>query len=152
LKNEPDRPFVFIEAHPDSINDGFFVVNMSGSGPAARLVDFPEAYHYYGVNLGYADVFLRDLAAGTTMQLSVNFSGSGGATGVKLDAVTLAGETILSGGGLALIRRAHAVCPSVCSFALTPYWTAFSETMSAELSSISLPSSVLRYTFAPSRI
>jgi hypothetical protein len=51
---QPDRTFVFIEEHPDSINDGFFVVDMS-SGSAARIVDFPASYHYYGVNQGFAD-------------------------------------------------------------------------------------------------
>jgi len=51
---QPDQTFVFIEEHADSINDGFFIVDMS-SGPAARIVDFPAAYHYYGANLGFAD-------------------------------------------------------------------------------------------------
>ena len=51
---QPDQTFVFIEEHPDSINDGFFAVDMS-SGSAARIVDFPAAYHYYGANLGFAD-------------------------------------------------------------------------------------------------
>jgi hypothetical protein len=52
---QPDQTFVFIEEHPDSINDGAFVIDVSAVGPAARLIDFPAAYHYYGVNLGFAD-------------------------------------------------------------------------------------------------
>jgi hypothetical protein len=52
---QPDRTFVFIEEHPDSINDGYFVVDVSDSGPGARLIDFPAAYHHYGANLGFAD-------------------------------------------------------------------------------------------------
>jgi len=50
---QPDRTFVFIEEHPDSINDGFFAVDMAG--PGVGIVDFPAAYHYYGANLGFAD-------------------------------------------------------------------------------------------------
>jgi len=51
---QPDQTFVFIEEHPDSINDGFFAVDMSARS-AARIVDFPAAYHYYGANLSFAD-------------------------------------------------------------------------------------------------
>lgn len=52
---QPDRTFVLIEEHPDSINDGYFVVDMSGPGPGANLIDFPAAYHLYGANLSFAD-------------------------------------------------------------------------------------------------
>jgi len=51
---QPDQTFVFIEEHADSINDGFFVIDMA-AGAAARLIDFPAAYHYYGANLAFAD-------------------------------------------------------------------------------------------------
>jgi len=51
---QPDRTFVFIEEHPDSINDGFFAIDMT-AGVGARLIDFPAAYHNYGANLGLAD-------------------------------------------------------------------------------------------------
>ena len=51
---QPDRTFVFIEEHPDSINDGLFVIDMT-AGVGARLIDFPAAYHHYGANLGFAD-------------------------------------------------------------------------------------------------
>ena len=51
---QPDQTFVFIEEHPDSINDGLFVVDMT-PGPGARIIDFPAAYHYYGANVGFAD-------------------------------------------------------------------------------------------------
>jgi prepilin-type processing-associated H-X9-DG protein len=52
LVRQPDRTFVFIEEHPDSINDGAFVVDMSVTAP---LVDYPASYHYSGANLGFAD-------------------------------------------------------------------------------------------------
>ena len=52
---QPDQTFVFIEEHPDSINDGMLYVDMVSIGPAARIIDFPAAYHYLGANLGFAD-------------------------------------------------------------------------------------------------
>ncbi|HUL51254.1 MAG TPA: hypothetical protein VLU94_01585 [Candidatus Nitrosotalea sp.] len=52
---QPDRTFVFIEEHPDSINDGLFVMDMLNTGTKARIIDFPAAYHYVGANLGFGD-------------------------------------------------------------------------------------------------
>jgi len=54
LVRQPDQTIVFVEEHSDSINDGFFAVDMSPA-PGTRIVDFPAAYHYYGANLGFAD-------------------------------------------------------------------------------------------------
>ena len=53
---QPDQTFVFIEEHPDSINDGLFVVDMSASAP---MVDYPAPYHYAGSQLGFADGSVR---------------------------------------------------------------------------------------------
>jgi hypothetical protein len=53
---QPDQTFVFIEEHPDSINDGLFIVDMSASAP---IVDYPASYHYSGANLGLADGSVR---------------------------------------------------------------------------------------------
>jgi hypothetical protein len=52
---QPDGTFVFVEEHPDSINDGALYVDMERIGPAARIIDFPAAHHYLGANLGFAD-------------------------------------------------------------------------------------------------
>ncbi len=52
---QPDQTFVFIEEHPDSINDGMLYVDMVGTGPATRIIDYPAAYHYLGANLSFAD-------------------------------------------------------------------------------------------------
>lgn len=53
---QPDQAFVFIEEHPDSINDGLFVMDMSAG---ASLIDLPASYHYSGANLGFADGSVR---------------------------------------------------------------------------------------------
>jgi prepilin-type processing-associated H-X9-DG protein len=52
---QPDRVFVLLEEHPDSINDGQFVTDPGATGPAGRLVDFPACFHLGGANLGMAD-------------------------------------------------------------------------------------------------
>jgi len=56
---QPDQSFVFIEEHPDSINDGMLYIDMVGTGSGARIIDFPAAYHYLGANLGFADGSVR---------------------------------------------------------------------------------------------
>jgi len=48
---EPSRIFAFIEEHPDSINDGYFL-NQFYSG---RWIDLPASYHNGGANLAYVD-------------------------------------------------------------------------------------------------
>ena len=56
---QPDQTFVFIEEHPDSINDGMLYVDMVSTGPATRIIDYPAAYHYLGANLSFADGSVR---------------------------------------------------------------------------------------------
>jgi len=54
----PDRLWVLMDEHPDSINDGFFAVDMTGyptSPGSTRMVDFPAFYHGRGATLGFAD-------------------------------------------------------------------------------------------------
>jgi prepilin-type processing-associated H-X9-DG protein len=53
-----DRLWVLMDEHPDSINDGFFVVDMTGyptSPGQTRIVDFPTYYHGRGAAVGFAD-------------------------------------------------------------------------------------------------
>ena len=47
----PADIFVFIEEHPDTIKDGYFL-NRPGTG---EWVEMPAAYHRKGSNLSYAD-------------------------------------------------------------------------------------------------
>ena len=53
----PSMTWVLIDEHPDSINDGFFVVDMIGyPNPAsATLPDFPASYHNGAGGLSFAD-------------------------------------------------------------------------------------------------
>jgi len=51
----PSRLFVFIEEHPDSINDGSFALIMPSSPTTTELIDFPAGFHGYSAGLSFAD-------------------------------------------------------------------------------------------------
>jgi hypothetical protein len=54
----PARTFLFIDEHPDSINDGSFANNCTGaSQPSSTLIiDFPASYHENGgCGISFAD-------------------------------------------------------------------------------------------------
>jgi prepilin-type processing-associated H-X9-DG protein len=55
----PSKTFVLIDEREDRINNGFFVVDMSGSVPGRparfRMVDFPASYHNGAGGLSFAD-------------------------------------------------------------------------------------------------
>lgn len=54
----PSRTWVLLDEREDSINDGFFVVDMNGypNNPAARkMVDYPASYHANGAGFAFAD-------------------------------------------------------------------------------------------------
>jgi prepilin-type N-terminal cleavage/methylation domain-containing protein/prepilin-type processing-associated H-X9-DG protein len=53
----PAMTWVLIDEHPDSINDGFFVIDMRGYPNAAQaaLPDFPASYHNKAGGLSFAD-------------------------------------------------------------------------------------------------
>jgi prepilin-type processing-associated H-X9-DG protein len=48
---EPSRIFVFIEEHPDSINDGYFI----DQPETYRWMDLPASWHGGAANLSFAD-------------------------------------------------------------------------------------------------
>jgi prepilin-type processing-associated H-X9-DG protein len=52
---QPDRIFVMLEEHPDSINEGLYVVDPGAVGASAMLIDFPAYPHLGAANLGMAD-------------------------------------------------------------------------------------------------
>ncbi len=52
---QPAQIFVFIEEHPDSINDGYFLNHIEGY----EWVDLPASYHQGAVNLSFADGHLE---------------------------------------------------------------------------------------------
>jgi prepilin-type N-terminal cleavage/methylation domain-containing protein/prepilin-type processing-associated H-X9-DG protein len=53
----PTMTWVLIDEHPDSINDGFFVIDMRGYPDLgqAKLPDFPASYHNGAGGLSFAD-------------------------------------------------------------------------------------------------
>ena len=48
---QPSRIFAFIEEHPDSINDGYFLNRFYST----KWIDLPASYHNGGANLSYVD-------------------------------------------------------------------------------------------------
>ena len=57
VKPGPSMTWVLVDEHPDSINDGFFVVDMRGypNAASAQLPDFPASYHNGAGGLSFAD-------------------------------------------------------------------------------------------------
>jgi len=51
----PADTFVFIDEREDSINDGWFAVDMVNQGALARWVDMPAGYHNHAAGIGFAD-------------------------------------------------------------------------------------------------
>ncbi len=56
----PARTFLFVDEHPDSINDGAFANTCTGAQPgdspgAAQIIDFPANYHNGGCSFSFGD-------------------------------------------------------------------------------------------------
>jgi len=54
----PSKAFVFIDEREDSINDGYFTVDMTGfggNGSELRIIDYPASYHAQSGSLSFAD-------------------------------------------------------------------------------------------------
>jgi prepilin-type processing-associated H-X9-DG protein len=51
----PAETWIFIDEREDSINDGWFAVDMVNQGGGARLVDIPAAYHNRAGTISFAD-------------------------------------------------------------------------------------------------
>lgn len=53
----PTQTWVFIEEHPNSINDGAFAVTMADTQPDSALVivDFPASFHNGACGISYSD-------------------------------------------------------------------------------------------------
>lgn len=51
----PSNLWVFIDEHPDSINDAAFAVQMMRNARSARIIDFPASYHNGACGFGFAD-------------------------------------------------------------------------------------------------
>ena len=55
LRPAPANAWVTIDEREDSINDGWFVVNVRDRGGAAQIVDFPASYHNKAAGITFAD-------------------------------------------------------------------------------------------------
>jgi prepilin-type N-terminal cleavage/methylation domain-containing protein/prepilin-type processing-associated H-X9-DG protein len=51
----PSQCFVFVDEHPDSINDGGFAVQMPANLAATHVVDFPASYHNGAGGISFMD-------------------------------------------------------------------------------------------------
>ena len=52
----PSNTFVMLDEREDSINDGYFVVDMAGyPGQTIKLVDYPASYHNRAAGFSFAD-------------------------------------------------------------------------------------------------
>jgi prepilin-type processing-associated H-X9-DG protein len=54
----PSMTFVLLDEREDSINDGYFVVDMAGfpgTGSSYKIVDYPASYHNGAATFAYAD-------------------------------------------------------------------------------------------------
>ena len=51
----PSMMFVFIDEHPDSINDGAFAVKISFTLPGTYIIDTPAGYHNGAAGLSFVD-------------------------------------------------------------------------------------------------
>ena len=47
--------FVFVDEHPNSINDGQFAVEMQTTGAFAQIIDWPASYHNRAAGFSFAD-------------------------------------------------------------------------------------------------
>jgi prepilin-type N-terminal cleavage/methylation domain-containing protein/prepilin-type processing-associated H-X9-DG protein len=73
--------FVFLDEHPDSINDAGFAVQMTSTGPFAKIIDFPASYHNGAGGFSFADghAEIHKWLGRTIQPIVVN--GPGGITG-----------------------------------------------------------------------
>jgi len=57
---QPAHTFLFLDVHPDSLNDGAFASACTGNQPtdpptSSSIIDFPANYHNQGAGLSFAD-------------------------------------------------------------------------------------------------
>ena len=52
---DPDSIFVFLEEHPDSISDGYFIDTAPAYHQKAEWIRLPASYHNRGANFSFAD-------------------------------------------------------------------------------------------------
>jgi len=82
---KPSNTIVFLDEHPDSINDGAFAIactgaepyNPSGLYPAAQIIDYPASYHNGACGFSFADGHNEiHKWRGKTIQPTVTYTGT----------------------------------------------------------------------------
>jgi prepilin-type N-terminal cleavage/methylation domain-containing protein/prepilin-type processing-associated H-X9-DG protein len=51
----PSNLFVFLDEHPNSINDAAFAVKCDARGPQARMIDWPASFHNGAAGFAFGD-------------------------------------------------------------------------------------------------
>lgn len=51
----PSMLWVFVDEHPNSINDAGFAVQMAATGPSSKIIDYPASYHNGACGFSFAD-------------------------------------------------------------------------------------------------
>jgi prepilin-type N-terminal cleavage/methylation domain-containing protein/prepilin-type processing-associated H-X9-DG protein len=70
--------FIFLDEHPNSINDPQFAVDMTDQGIDAHIIDFPASYHNGAAGFSFADGHAEvHRWLGSIIKPPVNFSGGG---------------------------------------------------------------------------
>jgi prepilin-type processing-associated H-X9-DG protein len=68
--------YVFIDEHPDTINDGFFVNNLDDY----KWGNMPGSFHNGGLNLSFADGHMESHRWGSTNTIRLPIKGAVGGT------------------------------------------------------------------------
>ncbi len=75
---QPGKTFVFVDEHPDSINDAAFAnaCTDASSPSAARIIDFPANYHNGACGFSFADghALVRKWSGNKIKQAPVNYA------------------------------------------------------------------------------
>jgi prepilin-type N-terminal cleavage/methylation domain-containing protein/prepilin-type processing-associated H-X9-DG protein len=72
----PSMLFVFLDEHPNGINDGAFAVDMSDQGLDAHIIDYPAYFHNGAAGFSFADGHAElHKWLGSVIKPPVNFTG-----------------------------------------------------------------------------
>jgi prepilin-type processing-associated H-X9-DG protein len=83
----PTQIWVFVDEHPNSINDAGLAVEMANTGPFGSFIDYPAHFHNGACGFSFADGHAEiHKWIGSTIQPPVSFTGApigGGASAGK---------------------------------------------------------------------
>jgi prepilin-type N-terminal cleavage/methylation domain-containing protein len=90
----PSQLWIFVDEHPDSINDAGFAVQMAKTGNSATIIDFPASYHNGACGFSFAEghAETHNWLGGVIKRPVIN-GGSNIGNGVS------AGQSVIGAGG-----------------------------------------------------